>query len=230
MTPSEIFRAGLRDQNPGLVQLLGLCPLLAVSTSLGNGLGLGLATLAVLLASNVLVSLVGRTLPAEIRIAVFVLLIAALVTCVELVVAAWLPGLHSALGIFLPLIVTNCLVLARAEAFAARQPVGAAALDGVAMGSGFLLVLVALGSVREVLGRGRIGGDLQLLFGGHGAPGGIHLFGEQHGFLLALLPPGAFILLGLMLAWRQAARAKANASIAKSSAAQPPGTVGRAPT
>jgi electron transport complex protein RnfE len=226
MTPSEIFRAGLRDQNPGLVQMLGLCPLLAVSTSLGNGLGLGLATLAVLIASNVLVSLVGRTLPAEIRIAVFVLLIAALVTCVELVVAAWLPGLHAALGIFLPLIVTNCLVLARAEAFAARQPVGAAALDGVAMGSGFLLVLVALGSIREVLGRGSLGGDLQLLFGGHGAPGGIHLFGEQHGFLLALLPPGAFILLGLMLAWRQAAQAKA--SIAKSSTAEPPVTVERA--
>jgi Na+-translocating ferredoxin:NAD+ oxidoreductase subunit E len=227
MTPSEIVRAGLRDQNPGLVQLLGLCPLLAVSTSLGNGLGLGLATLAVLIASNVLVSLVGRTLPAEIRIAVFVVLIAALVTCVELVVAAWLPGLHSALGIFLPLIVTNCLVLARAEAFAARQPVGAAALDGVAMGSGFLLVLVALGSIREVLGRGSLGGDLGLLFGGHGAPGGIHLFGEQHGFLLALLPPGAFILLGLMLAWRQAAQAKAKASTAKSSTAEPPVTVER---
>lgn len=209
MTPSEIFRTGLRDQNPGLVQLLGLCPLLAVTTSLGSGLGLGLATLAVLAASNVLVSLVGRALPAEIRIAVFVLLIAALVTSVELALAAWLPGLHAALGIFLPLIVTNCLVLARAEAFASRQPAGAALLDGVAMGSGFLLVLVTLGSVREVLGRGSLGGDLQLLFGGHGAHGGIHFFGEQHGFLLALLPPGAFILLGLMLAWRQAVRARA---------------------
>ena len=226
MTPAQILRAGLRDQNPGLVQMLGLCPLLAVSTSLGNGLGLGLATLAVLVASNLLVSLVGRALPAEIRIAVFVLLIAALVTCVELVVAAWLPGLHAALGIFLPLIVTNCLVLARAEAFAARQPVGAAALDGVAMGSGFLLVLVALGSLRELLGRGSIGGDLQLLFGGHGAPGGIHVFVEQHGFLLALLPPGAFILLGLMLAWRQATRAKAPA--AASPAAEQPGTAERA--
>jgi len=226
MTPSEIFRAGLRDQNPGLVQLLGLCPLLAVTTSLGSGLGLGLATLAVLAASNVLVSLVGRALPAEIRIAVFVLLIAALVTSVELALAAWLPGLHAALGIFLPLIVTNCLVLARAEAFASRQPAGAALLDGVAMGSGFLLVLVALGSIREVLGRGSLGGDLQLLFGGHGAHGGIHLFGEQHGFLLALLPPGAFILLGLMLAVRQAVRARATAATPQ--AAMPPEPVGRA--
>jgi Na+-translocating ferredoxin:NAD+ oxidoreductase subunit E len=225
MTPAQILREGLRDQNPGLVQMLGLCPLLAVSTSLGNGLGLGLATLVVLVASNLLVSLVGRVLPAEIRIAVFVLLIAALVTCVELVVAAWLPGLHAALGIFLPLIVTNCLVLARAEAFASRQPAGAAALDGVAMGGGFLLVLVALGSARELLGRGSIGGDLQLLFNGHGAPVGIHVFGEQHGFLLALLPPGAFILLGLMLAWRQAAQART--PVARSSAAEPPGTVER---
>lgn len=226
MTPSEIFRAGLRDQNPGLVQLLGLCPLLAVTTSLGSGLGLGLATLAVLAASNVLVSLVGRTLPPEIRIAVFVLLIAALVTSVELALAAWLPGLHAALGIFLPLIVTNCLVLARAEAFASRQPAGAALLDGVAMGSGFLLVLVALGSIREVLGRGSLGGDLVLLFDGHVAHGGIHFFGEQHGFLLALLPPGAFILLGLMLAVRQAVRAEATP--ATPHVAVPPEPEGRA--
>ena len=203
MTPAAILRAGFRDQNPGLVQLLGLCPLLAVSTSLGSGLGLGLATLAVLVASNGLVSLVGRTLPAEIRIAVFVLLIAALVTAVELALSAWLPGLHAALGIFLPLIVTNCLVLARAEAFASRQPVGAALLDGFAMGGGFLVVLVALGSVREVLGRGSLGGDLHVLLGSDGLTSGLHLFDGQHGFLLALLPPGAFILLGLGLAWRQ---------------------------
>jgi electron transport complex protein RnfE len=212
MTPAAILRAGFRDQNPGLVQLLGLCPLLAVSTSLGSGLGLGLATLAVLVASSGLVSLVGRSLPAEIRIAVFVLLIAALVTSVELALAAWLPGLHAALGIFLPLIVTNCLVLARAEAFASRQPVGSALLDGFAMGGGFLVVLVALGSVREVLGRGSLGGDLHVLLGSGASTSGLHLFSEQHGLLLALLPPGAFILLGLGLAGRQARRAAASAS------------------
>jgi H+/Na+-translocating ferredoxin:NAD+ oxidoreductase subunit E len=213
MTPAEIIRAGLRDQNPGLVQLLGLCPLLAVSTSLGSGLGLGLSTLAVLSASNVAVALVGRHLPAEVRIAVFVLLIAALVTAVELALAAWLPGLHAALGIFLPLIVTNCLLLARAEAFASRQPPHHAFLDGLAMGGGFLGVLVALGAVRELLGRGSLGGDLPALLG-IGTPGGLHVFGEQHGFLLALLPPGAFIVLGLLLAWRQARRVQREAGAA----------------
>jgi electron transport complex protein RnfE len=218
MTPAEILRNGLRDQNPGLVQLLGLCPLLAVSTSLGSGLGLGLATLAVLAVSNLGAALVGRHLPAEIRIAVFVLLIASLVTSVELALAAWLPGLHAALGIFLPLIVTNCLLLARAEAFASRQPVHHAVLDGVAMGSGFLAVLVVLGSVRELLGRGSLGGDLHTLLG-FAQSYGVHVFAEQHGFLLALLPPGAFILLGLLLAWRQARRqAHATRSPAPSSA------------
>jgi Na+-translocating ferredoxin:NAD+ oxidoreductase subunit E len=212
MTPAEILRAGLRDQNPGLVQLLGLCPLLAVSTSLGSGLGLGVATLAVLTASNGAAALVGRHLPSEIRIAVFVLLIASLVTAVELALAAWLPGLHAALGIFLPLIVTNCLLLARAEAFASRQPIGHALLDGVAMGSGFLAVLVVLGSIRELLGKGSLGGDVHALLGS-AAPLGLRIFGEQHGFLLALLPPGAFILLGLLLAWRQARRARHTAAV-----------------
>jgi electron transport complex protein RnfE len=204
MTPAQVVRAGLSDQNPGLVQLLGLCPLLAVSTSLGNGLGLGLATLLVLVASNLGAALAGRFLPAEVRIAVFVLLIAALVTAVELALAAWLPGLHAALGIFLPLIVTNCLLLARAEAFASRQPVHIALLDGLAMGTGFLLVLLLLGSLREILGHGSLGGDLDVLLGA--AWSGWHLFDERHGLLLALLPPGAFILLGLLLAARQALR------------------------
>jgi electron transport complex protein RnfE len=207
--PAAILRAGLLDQNPGLVQLLGLCPLLAVSTSLGSGLGLGLATLAVLTASNGIVAIAGRALPAEIRLAVYVLLIAALVTSVELLLAARLPGLHATLGIFLPLIVTNCLVLARAEAFASRQPVGLALLDGLAMGLGFLLVLATLGSARELLGRGSLGADLHLLFGTPPGTLGWHVFGEQHGFLLAILPPGAFMLLGLWLAARQAWRNRA---------------------
>lgn len=207
MTPGEILRNGLQDQNPGLVQLLGLCPLLAVSTTFGSGLGLGLATLGVLVASNCAAALVGRHLPSQVRIAVFVLLIASLVTAVELSLAAWVPGLHAALGIFLPLIVTNCLLLARAEAFASRQSARHAALDGFAMGTGFLAVLVVLGAIREVLGRGSLGGDLQALLGA-GAPVGIELFERQHGFLLAALPPGAFIVLGLLLALRQARRAR----------------------
>ena len=207
MTPAEILRNGLQDQNPGLVQLLGLCPLLAVSTSFGSGLGLGLATLGVLVASNCAAALVGRHLPSQVRIAVFVLLIASLVTAVELSLAAWVPGLHAALGIFLPLIVTNCLLLARAEAFASRQPVRHAALDGFAMGVGFLAVLVVLGAIRELLGRGSVRGDLHTLLG-TGMPVGLEVFGREHGFLLATLPPGAFIVLGLLLALRQARRAR----------------------
>jgi electron transport complex protein RnfE len=207
MTPAAIVRNGLSEQNPGLVQLLGLCPLLAVSSTLGSGLGLGLATLAVLAVSNLAASLVGRLLPTEIRIAVFVLIIAALVTAVELTLAAWVPALHATLGIFLPLIVTNCLLLARAEAFASRQPPGFALLDGVAMGTGFLLVLVVLGALRELLGRGSLGQDLVVLFGS-GAPSGLRLFGEEHGFLLAVLPPGAFVMLGLLLATRQWLRSR----------------------
>ena len=182
MTPADVLRNGLSASNPGLVQLLGLCPLLAVSTSIHSALGLGLATLAVLVTSNAIASVVARWLLPEVRIAVFVLAIAGAVTSVQLAIAAWWPDLHDALGIFLPLIVTNCLVLARAESFASRQPLGLALIDGVAMGLGFGLVLLALGAVRELLG---------------------------HGLLLALLPPGAFILLGLMLAlrnWRLQAR------------------------
>jgi electron transport complex protein RnfE len=229
MTPAAIMRAGLSDQNPGLVQLLGLCPLLAISTSLASGLGLGLATLAVLTASNVAASLVGRALPAEIRIAVFVVLIAALVTAVELALAAWVPALHAALGIFLPLIVTNCLLLARAEAFASRQSLPHAALDGIAMGGGFLLVLVTLGSVRELLGRGSLGADFAALFGLAGRDFSVHLFDERHGLLFALLPPGAFILLGLMVAAHNARRAARTMQAAASAPVLSPALAARTP-
>jgi electron transport complex protein RnfE len=222
MTAGDILKNGLSDQNPGLVQLLGLCPLLAISTSLGSGLGLGLATLAVLAASNCAAALVGRHLPPEIRIAVFVLMIAALVTAVELALAAWVPELHAALGIFLPLIVTNCLLLARAEAFASRQPVHHALLDGLAMGGGFLAVLLVLGGLRELLGRGSLGSDLHTLIG-LDTPLGWHVFGEQHGFLLALLPPGAFILLGLLLALRQGQRARRPSAARDVAASAAPG-------
>jgi electron transport complex protein RnfE len=200
MDARALLRNGLVDQNPGFVQLLGLCPLLAMSNSVANALGLGLATLAVLVASNAIASLAGPWLPREVRLAVFVVVIASTVTSVELAMAAWRPGLHASLGIFLPLIVTNCLVLARAESFASREPLPRALLDGLAMGLGFLLALLALGACRELLGRGSLGTDLALLFGGSSAGGGWRLFPESRGLLLALLPPGAFVLLGLMLA------------------------------
>jgi electron transport complex protein RnfE len=199
----SIVANGISMQNPGLVQLLGLCPLLAVSTTLAHGLGLGLATIAVLLTSNTVAALIGRWLPGEVRIAVFVVVIAAAVTAVELILAAWMPVIHAALGIFLPLIVTNCLVLARAESFASRNSVVPAMLDAAAMGVGFLLVLLALGASRELLGHGTLGAGLDAVLGPAWSGVRVDLFPERHGLLLVLLPPGAFILLGLMLAARK---------------------------
>jgi len=208
MTSRALLLNGLRDQNPGFVQLLGLCPLLAVSTSVANALGLGLATLVVLLTSNVLAALAGPRLPREVRLAVFVLVIAAAVTAVELSMAAWWPGLHASLGIFLPLIVTNCLVLARAESFASREPLSRALLDGLAMGLGFLVALLLLGATRELIGQGSLGADLHLLLGERMRDAGWRVFDREHGLLIAVLPPGAFVLLGLMLALGNAQSAR----------------------
>jgi len=226
MSARGILRDGLVERNPGFVQLLGLCPLLAVSTSVASALGLGLATIAVLLVSNAIAALAGPRVPREVRLAVFVLVIAAAVTSVELAMAAWWPGLHAALGIFLPLIVTNCLVLARAESFASREPLPRALLDGLAMGLGFLLVLLALGATRELLGRGSLGADLHLLLGERFAGAGWQAFPESSGLLIAVLPPGAFLFLGLMLALgkaRAASHRRATAPAAPSGAhgAQP---------
>jgi len=222
MDARGILRQGLIDRNPGFVQLLGLCPLLAVSTSVASALGLGLATIAVLMASNAIAAVAGPRVPREVRLAVFVMVIAAAVTSVELAMAAWWPGLHAALGIFLPLIVTNCLVLARAESFASREPVPRALLDGLAMGLGFLLVLLALGATRELIGHGSLGANLDLLFGERLAGLGWQVFPEANGWLLALLPPGAFILLGLMLALGNA-RAAARRSAAAAANPDPAG-------
>ncbi len=191
------MREGLWDQNPGLVQLLGLCPLLAVTTSFVNGLGLGLATLSVLTVSNVLVSATRRFLRPEIRIPMYVLIIASLVTCIELLFKAYLPALDRSLGIFIPLIVTNCAIVARAEVYASRNPVGASAVDGLLMGAGFALLLCALGAFRELVGSGTILARLDMLFGGEPSPGLVLVDG---GFLLAILPPGAFFSLGLAVA------------------------------
>lgn len=216
MTSRALLLNGLRDQNPGFVQLLGLCPLLAVSTSVANALGLGLATLVVLLTSNALAALAGPRLPREVRLAVFVVVIAAAVTAVELSMAAWWPGLHASLGIFLPLIVTNCLVLARAESFASREPLSRALLDGLAMGLGFLVALLLLGATRELIGQGSLGADLHLLLGERMRDAGWRVFDREHGLLIALLPPGAFVLLGLMLALgnAQSARKRDAAAVA----------------
>ncbi len=195
------FRHGIWEDNPGLVQLLGLCPLLAVTTSFVNGLGLGLATLVVLSCSNVLVSATRRFIRPEIRIPMYVLIISSLVTCIELIFLAWFPALGRSLGIFIPLIVTNCAIVARAEVFASRNPLGASLQDGIAMGSGFALLLMAIGAFRELIGQGSIMARLDMLFGGDPVNGLVIFDG---GFLLAILPPGAFFSLGLFVAGKNA--------------------------
>lgn len=197
---SEIVRAGLWTNNPGLVQLLGLCPLLAISGTVVNSLGLGIATIATLVLSNSLVSLLREHVRPEIRIPVYVLIIASVVTVIELVMNAWFHGLYLVLGIFIPLIVTNCAIIGRAEAFASRNTVPDAALDGLAMGVGFTAVLVAIGALREVVGQGSLFDNAHLLVGEWGRHLRIEIFPQEHGFLLAMLPPGAFLAMGLLIA------------------------------
>jgi electron transport complex protein RnfE len=214
---TEQWQNGLWDQNPGLVQLLGLCPLLAVTTSFVNGLGLGLATLFVLSCANVLVSGTRRFIRSEIRIPMYVLIIASLVTCIELIFKAWLPALDRSLGIFIPLIVTNCAIVARAEVFASRNPVSASLLDGLAMGTGFALLLCALGAFRELLGHGTVLSRLDMLIGGDPLPGLVLVDG---GFLLAILPPGAFLSLGLAVALRNVVNQRRKHSPKRSTAAR----------
>ena len=187
---------GLWNNNPALIQLLGLCPLLAVTTSFVNGAGLGIATLFVLMLSNLCVSLSAPLIPVSIRLPVYVLIISSLVTCVELLIQAFSFGLYSKLGIFLPLIVTNCTILGRAEAFAANNPPLAAIADGAFHGLGFAVILVLLGAMRELLGAGHLFSDLHLL--GVQNFEGISIAGYE-GFLLFILPPGGFILLGLLI-------------------------------
>jgi electron transport complex protein RnfE len=193
----ERMQSGLWRDNPGLVQLLGLCPLLAVTSTFVNGLGLGIATLVVLTCSNVLVSATRRWIRQEIRIPIYVLIIASLVTCTELIFKAWFPALDRSLGIFIPLIVTNCAIVARAEIFASRNTVGASFFDGLGMGAGFALLLMAIGFVRELFGQGTIFADLDMLLGGEPIRGLVLVDG---GWLLAILPPGAFFSLALAVA------------------------------
>ncbi|PHS33423.1 MAG: electron transport complex subunit RsxE [Methylophaga sp.] len=197
---SPIIRDGLWKNNPALVQLLGLCPLLAVSNTVINGLGLGLATILTLVASNGLISLLRKHIPDEARLPVFVLIIASIVTIIELSMNAWFHELYLILGIFIPLIVTNCAITGRAEAFASRNPVGPALVDGLMMGIGFTAVLVLLGAMREVIGLGTLFSEAHLMFGEAARNLTITVFEDYRGFLLALLPPGAFIGLGLIVA------------------------------
>lgn len=198
---AERFKSGLWRDNPGLVQLLGLCPLLAVTTTFVNGLGLGIATLAVLMASNALVSATRRWIQPEIRVPIYVLIIASLVTCIELIFKALFPDLDRSLGIFIPLIVTNCAIVARAEVFASRNPVGSSVVDGLVMGSGFALLLMTIGAFRELLGQGSLFSRMDMLFGGEPVRG---IVLAENGWLLVVMPPGAFFSLALVIAAKNA--------------------------
>ncbi len=191
---------GLWTNNQALVALLGLCPLLAVSNTLINGLGLGLATTAVLALSNVSVSIIRNWVRPEIRLPVFVLIIASFVTTVELVMNAYFHGLYKVLGIFIPLIVTNCAIIGRAEAFASRNAVPRALVDGLSIGIGFTLALVVLGGSRELIGQGTLFDGAHLMFGEFAHDWRWTIDDEYPGILLAVLPPGAFMGLGMMIA------------------------------
>ncbi|MEN3111397.1 electron transport complex subunit E [Uliginosibacterium paludis] len=204
----EIFWNGFWRQNTGLAQLLGMCPILAVSTSFVNGVSLALATTLVMAVSNAAVSALRNLIPYEIRIPVFILIIAALVTVLDLAMNAWLHQLYVVLGIFVPLIVTNCIVLARVEAYAAKNPPLPSAVDGASMGIGLLLVLGILGSIREIIGTGAIFAGIEMIIPGAHA---IHVLPEDYpGFLFAVLPPGAFLALACLIAgknWLEARQA-----------------------
>ena len=196
----EITLNGLWKNNPALVQLLGLCPLLGVSNSTVNALGLALATTLVLICSNAAVSLVRGVVNTAVRLPAFVMIIAALTTCIELLMQAYTYELYQILGIFIPLITTNCVILGRADGFAAKHDPARAAYDGLMMGLGFGSVLVLIGAIRELLGTGALFANMHLLFGPMAADWKLTLVHDYRGFLLAILPPGAFIVLGLLIA------------------------------
>ncbi|KFC81346.1 electron transport complex subunit E [Buttiauxella agrestis] len=196
----DIVVQGLWKNNSALVQLLGLCPLLAVTSTATNALGLGLATTLVLVLTNSAVSALRRWVPAEIRIPIYVMIIASVVSTVQMLINAYAYGLYQSLGIFIPLIVTNCIVIGRAEAFAAKSSVPLAALDGFAIGMGATSAMFVLGSLREIIGNGTLFDGADALLGNWAKVLRIEVFHTDTPFLLAMLPPGAFIGLGLMLA------------------------------
>ncbi len=222
---------GLWTNNQALVAMLGLCPLLATTTTATNGLGMGLATTTVLVLSNGTISLIRNLVRPEVRLPVFVLVIASFVTTVELTMQAMLYELYLVLGLFIPLIVTNCAIIGRAEAFASKNRLDRAIVDGLAMGLGFTLVLMVLGGIRELLGQGTLFYQAHLLLGESARGFGLDLGDSFQGALLAILPPGAFIALGLLIALKnvidkrvarlQQALAKPASQAAASGTAQP---------
>jgi electron transport complex protein RnfE len=199
----SLFADGLWHNNVVFAQMLALCPLMAVTTTATNGLGMGLATTGVLLSANVVIASLRHWIAPEVRIPIFVLLIAALVTLADMAINAWLHELYKVLGLFIPLIVVNCCVLGRAESFASRQPVFASAVDGLAMGLGLTFALILIGGCREVLGSATLFAQASLLLGQSFVFLEITLIRNYPGFLLMLLPPGGFLVLGFLLAGKR---------------------------
>ncbi|MFK4752937.1 MULTISPECIES: electron transport complex subunit E [Oceanospirillaceae] len=195
----QIFREGMWDNNVAMGQMLALCPLLAVTTSATNGLGMGIASLAVLLLTNIMISAVRGVISPQVRIPVLIVLIATVVTMVDMAINAFLHDLYKVLGLFIALIVTNCAIFGRAESFASKQPVALAAADALSMGLGFTWVLVAVGAMREILGTGTLFANASLLLGSHFAWLETEVIPHYSGILLAILPPGAFMALGFLI-------------------------------
>ncbi|GAB4063299.1 electron transport complex subunit E [Uliginosibacterium sediminicola] len=213
----HVVRDGLWDSNVVLVQLLGMCPTMAVTSSATNGLGMGLATMAVLIVANAVIASLRHWVSPTVRIPIFIVLIAGMVTLVDLALNAWLHDLYKVLGIYIALIVANCAVLGRAEAFASRQPVLASAVDGAAMGFGFTLALTVMGGIREVFGSGTLFANAHLLLGSHFAFLEMKLLPESANTLFMILPPGGFLVLGFLIAGRrrlEAWRGSQNAALA----------------
>ncbi|WP_415892298.1 electron transport complex subunit E [Neptuniibacter sp. PT8_73] len=211
----KISMDGLWDNNPALVQLLGLCPLLAVTGTVVNAIGLGIASILVLLGSNLTVSAFRKFVPDSVRLPIFVMIIASFVTAIELLMKAFTYELYLILGIFIPLIVTNCAIMGRADAFACKNPVKESVLDGLMMGLGFTAVLVILGAMRELLGLGTLFSDMHLLFGPMAADWKITVVDDYTGFLFAVLPPGAFVGMGLLIALKNIIDARAKERLAQ---------------
>ncbi|KAF0205133.1 MAG: electron transport complex protein [Gallionellaceae bacterium] len=233
MSPQEfkdIFYNGVWKQNTGVVQLLGLCPILAVSSTVVNGVSLGLATALVMALSGAAISPIRNYVPNEIRIPVFILIIAVLVTVVQYLMNAYMYSLYVVLGIFIPLIVTNCIVLQRIEAFASKNPVSASALDGFTMGLGLTAVLAILGGMREIVGHGTLLSGIDLALGETTKDWVIHVIPNYHGFLLAILPPGAFIGLGCLIAGKNWLNLRKERKVRGSSAGVMPVDSGYAPS
>ncbi len=222
----EITADGLWNNNPALVQLLGLCPLLAVTGSVVNALGLGIATILVLVGSNLSVSMIRNFVPEQVRLPAFVMIIASFVTCAELLMQAFTYELYLILGIFIPLIVTNCVILGRADAFASKNPILPAVTDGFMMGIGFTVVLVLLGGMRELIGQGTLFENMQLLFGPMAANWKIVVF-EDYSFLFAILPPGAFVGMGLLIALKNIVDGQLKARAERNKVDEPKPTVDR---